>query len=270
MCYDISYNLTLDSIEEYFGNIIFDDPQIEISFTPMDHMQGVAVFPKHPIVYESREDGKLHCKLMEWGIIRFFDKKEPALGSRNKMLNIRSERVLNDKSSYWYKIRNRRIIIPLTATFEHRGIIGWKKKVPYLIKPKGENVFGVPGLYSVAEIPDETTGEIIKRWTFGMFTRSANSVMRNIHNDGDNPFRMPLFLPKEMLMEFVSNDLNEQRYAEILNYEMPSEELDYWPVWTIRTGKPRPDDGCKTDYFEWENLPALGQGNPPVNEIQDL
>lgn len=269
MCYDISYQINLDTLEEYFGSLIFDDPQIEMEFVPMDHMQGVALFPKHPIIYQSKDDGKLHCKMMEWGIIRFFEKSEPQMLQRNKWLNIRSERVLTDKSSYWYKIRSKRIIIPLTATFEHRGIVGWKKKVPYLIKPKGHKIFGVPGLYSVAEIPDKTTGELVKRWTFGMFTRAANSVMRDIHNDGDNPFRMPLFLPKDMLMELVSDDLTDERYAEILSYEMPSEDLEYFPVWTIRTAKPRPDGGCKTDRFDWENLPPLGEGNPPPKLVAE-
>ena len=67
MCYDISYKITLESMDEYFGGLVYDDPQIEIEFMPADHMQGVALFAKHPIVFENREDSKLHCKMMEWG-----------------------------------------------------------------------------------------------------------------------------------------------------------------------------------------------------------
>lgn len=267
MCYDIAYMITLESIEDYFGDLIFDDPQISIDFTPMEHMQGVAVFGKHPIIYQNRDDGKLHCKLMEWGIIPYYEKEEPAMMNRNKMLNIRAERVLDDPKSYWYKIRNRRCIIPLSHAYEHRAIAGWKKKVPYAIRPsekmrqKGEGMFGLPGLYSVAEIADKNTGELVRRWTFGMITRAANSLMRNIHNDGENAFRMPLFLPYDMLMEFVSNDLSESRYREIIGYEIPSEELEYWPVWTLRTSKARPDEKCKYEPFEWEGLVELGMGN---------
>jgi hypothetical protein len=66
-----------------------------------------------------------------------------------------------------------------------------------------------------------------------------------------------------MLMEFVSNNLTDDRYRQILAYEMPPEALDYWPVWTIRTSKPRPDGKDKTEYFEWPKLPPLGEGNPP-------
>ena len=56
--------------------------------------------------------------------------------NRNKMLNIRSERILDDPKSYWNKIRNRRCIIPVSLTYEHRAIVGWKKKVPYAVRPK--------------------------------------------------------------------------------------------------------------------------------------
>ncbi|WP_346238492.1 SOS response-associated peptidase family protein [Niabella insulamsoli] len=98
--------------------------------------------------------------------------------------------------------------------------------------------------------------------TFGMITRAANEVMRHIHNSGENTNRMPLFLPFELSKEFLSEDLTPERYAEILNYEMPSEELDYHPVFTIRTAKMRPDGAPKDSYWEWEKLPALGEANP--------
>ena len=270
MCYDISYKITLESMDEYFGGLVWDDPQIEIEFMPTDHMQGVALFAKHPIVYENREDNKLHCKMMEWGILRFFEKTEPAPMNRNKMLNIRSERILDDPKSYWNKIRNRRCAIPISLTYEHRAIVGWKKKVPYAIRPKDQTIFALPGLYSVAEIVDQKTGELVKRWTFGMITRKANALMVNIHNDGENRHRMPLFLPPDMLKEFLSNNLTEERYRQLLAFEMPPEELDYWPVYTIRSSKPRPDGLDKTAYYEWPKLPPLGEGNPPMLEEMEM
>jgi hypothetical protein len=38
MCYDISYKITLDSIEEYFGGMLEIDPQIDIDFTTSIHI----------------------------------------------------------------------------------------------------------------------------------------------------------------------------------------------------------------------------------------
>ncbi len=261
MCYDISFTVDIRVLSDYFPDLVFDS-QIDLEFGPIDHIQGVGVFGKHPIFYINRDDRRLHCRLMEWGIIEHYVDMEPHPTYRNKFVNIRSERVLDDKRSYWYKIRNRRCLIPVTGIYEHRGIKGWKKKVPYWVKPADQPMFFLPGLYSVTEIADRTTGEVVKRWTFGLITRAANSVMRNIHNDGDNRGRMPLFLPYEISKEFISESLTEQRYKEILAYEMPSEELDYHPVFTIRTPKLRADNKPKTAFWEWEKLPELGEMNP--------
>jgi putative SOS response-associated peptidase YedK len=179
------------------------------------------------------------------------------------MLNIRSERVLDDPKSYWYKIRNRRCLMPVTGIYEHREVKGWKKKVPYLVKPLDQQkVFFLPGLYSVAELPDKETGEIFTRHTFALMTRPANSLMRNIHNSGDNRHRMPLFLPFEMSRAFLSEDLTPDDYKEILSYEMKSEELYCHPVYTIRTPQLRADGKSKHEHWPWEKLPALGELNP--------
>ncbi len=194
---------------------------------------------------------------MEWGVIPYYEKDEKAfLPKRATMLNIRSERILDDKSSYWYKIRNKRCLIPVTGTFEHREVKGWKKKVPYFIKPGGEKMFFLPGLYSMAELPDRD-GVIQQRYTVGMITRAANSIMAKIHNSGTNSHRMPLYLPFERALGWVNKELSEKEYRDIIGYEFPSNELDYYTVNTIRSTKPRPDGKPKTASFEWKDLPAL-------------
>ena len=75
---------------------------------------------------------------------------------------------------------------------------------------------------------------------------------------------MPLSLPFNLAQAFVQNDLSEGLYREILQHEMQSEDLEYYPVYTIRLPKPRPDGKGKCEYFEWENLPPLGVGNPVI------
>ncbi len=260
MCYDVSFTVKLEEINDYFPGIIMD-PQINLEFQ-QSHIMGTAVFPDHPIVFLNKEDNLFHCKLMSWSCIEFYAKEMPDMKKRNGMLNIRSERILDDPKSYWYKIRNRRCLIPLSGTFEHRAVKGLKKKVPYLVKPKDQSLFFLPGLYSVVEIPDKTTGEIIKYWTFGLITTRANDLMRTIHNSGDNPFRMPLFLSFDLSKEFISADLSESRYREILGYQMPSEDLYYHTTDTIRTSKLRADNKEKHEPFIWPNLPPLGEMNP--------
>ncbi len=43
---------------------------------------------------------------------------------------------------------------------------------------------------------------------------------------------------------------------------MPSDELEYFPVYSIRTPKLRPDNKHKNEYYEWEKLPELGVLDP--------
>ena len=48
------------------------------------------------------------------------------------------------------------------------------------------------------------------------------------------------------------------KLKEFTSYEIPSEDLEYWPIWTIRTSKERPDGKMKGEPYEWPNLPPLG------------
>lgn len=261
MCYDIAFTVKLPELSDYFPGLVFDD-QITIDPAAAIHIIGHS-YGNHPIIYRHREDQLPHCRLMEWGCIPFYVKDENKfLRQRATMLNARSERVLDDDKSYWHKIRQRRCLIPVTGIYEHRAIKGWKKKVPYYITLKDQPLFFLPGLYSVTELPDLATGELIKRYTYTLITRPANDLMKQIHNDGDNRWRMPLFLPFELSREWLGDELPEDRYKHILGYEMPPEAMNYHPVFTIRSPKGRPDDKPKNDYWEWEKLPALGEANP--------
>ena len=293
MCYDLSFKTSLQSIHDIFPGIIQDD-QFQIHPEKSAHIVAHA-FEEHPIIMRNREDGLLHLKLMEWGCIPFYTKDEAAfMKQRIMMLNARSERILGDTTSYWFKIRNRRCLIPVTGIFEHRKVSGITKKVPYFIYQKTNNTdpsnpnqqnlsnsksdlssqtqpnpstdsnlqnqpspFFLPGLYSVAELPNLQTGELEKRWTFTLITRAANSLMQQIHNDGENKWRMPLFLPNDLCNQWLEPELSNESLQSILNYELPATELDCWPVYTIRSSKPRPDGLSKTEPFVWEGLPAL-------------
>lgn len=261
MCYDISFTVAIKELADYFPNLVFDS-QLQLDLEAAVHIMGHA-YGEHPIIYRNRDDGALHCRLMEWGCIPYYIKDEEAFArQRASMLNARSERILDDPKSYWYKIRNRRCLIPVSGIYEHRSIRGWKKKVPYFIQLKGQPLFCLPGLYSVAELVDKTTGELVKHFTYTLITRGANKVMSQIHNSGDNQGRMPLFLNPNLAEQWLSEELTPEAYQEILGYEMPSEALAWHTVYTIRSGKTRPDNLAKNAFFEWEKLPELGEMNP--------
>lgn len=260
MCYDISFTVKVKELAAYFPDL---EPaaQLDLDFDGM-HIMGHS-FNTHPIIYWDREDRRRALRPMEWGVIPFYVKDEKNfLRQRASMLNTRSERILGDEKSYWFKIRNRRCLIPVTGIYEHRAVKGWKKKVPYFISLQDEPLFFLPGLYSVADLPDLESGEMLKRWTFSLITRNGNELMRKIHNDGDNRGRMPLFLLPDMAKDFLDEELSVERYQEILEYEMPEDKMMAIPVYTIRSAKERPDGKAKNQYWEWEKLPEPGTGDP--------
>jgi hypothetical protein len=96
--------------------------------------------------------------------------------------------------------------------------------------------------------------------TRSSFRRMAgiNEVMRFIHNGGTNAFRMPLFFTAEMELQWLDGRLTDKQMAQMLQYEMQSEKLEYWPVYSIRTTKLRPDNKNKTEPYQWPGLPSPG------------
>lgn len=255
MCYDISFTVAMKKLSDYFPELQYEG-QINFEFQPV-HVMGHS-YATHPIIYWNRELELLQCRLMEWGVIPYYIKSEIEFaGRRASMLNIRSERILDDAKSYWYKIRHRRCLVPVTGIYEHRVVEGWKKKVPYFIEIKDQPVFFLPGLYSVAELPGRESGEMEKVFSYAIITRAANSLMQQIHNGGDNAGRMPLFLPLDLSKKWLSEDLADNEYRELLEYEMQSGNLAYRPVATIRSPKQREDGKAKNEYYEWPGLPAV-------------
>jgi len=256
MCYDISFTVNIKQLSDYFPDLVHDE-QLKIDFDRSVHIIGHE-YGEHPIIFRNREDNKLHMKLMEWGCIPFYVKDEQGFAKqRTTMLNARAERVMGDRSSYWYKIRNRRCLIPVSAFYEHREVPGIKNKIPYHISFKNEELFFLPGLYSVAELADKQTGELKKRWTFTIITTEANSLMKQIHNSGTNKERMPLMVPFEMAKQWLDENDDEAILNSILDHKVSSEDLKYKTVFSIRTRKERPDGLPKNEIYNWEGVDEL-------------
>jgi putative SOS response-associated peptidase YedK len=254
MCYDISFSTTIELVTQYIPHLVVD-PQLSMDYDLNLHTQAQA-YRKYPVVIFDSAQYKL--KPFEWGVIAdYMNTPEKIKAMRNSMCNARSEKIVEDRKSYWHRIRRKRCLIPITGFYEHREVKGFKNKIPYLIELKDRELFCIPGLYHYPNKADVETGEITG--TFTLVTRAANPVMAQIHNSGDQANRMPLMLPKELETKWLLPDLTDEEMQEILSYEMPAEALDYKPVYTIRTTKERPDGKGKLDAYEWPNLPPLGQ-----------
>jgi putative SOS response-associated peptidase YedK len=253
MCLDISFYSALQLIDDYFPNLTHDgeivfDLDIGMHFMALGHSR----YPV--IVFENQQ---YHRKYFEWGIIaEYMDTPEKIKAMRKSMVNARSEKILEDRRSFWNRIRGKRCLIPVTGIYEHREIKGWKNKVPYHVRLKDRSMFCIPGLYHHnLKRADPETGEV--RGTFTLITRAANPVMRQIHNSGDNAFRMPLFLPKEMELEWLQPNLTDEGIARILAYEMPAGHIVFDPVFSIRSRTPRPDGQPKNIPFPYADLPPI-------------
>lgn len=202
-----------------------------ISFEPTYHRVAQA-FGKWPVVIN--EDG-LKIKLFEWGLIAdYMNTPEKIKEYRSSMANARSEKIINDKRSVWHRIRKNRCLVFTTGFFEHRDI-GMKKKLPYFIKVKDENIFCLAGLYNYSPLPDLETGEAIG--TFSVITRPGNPLLVKIHNDGPTSHRMPLILTKQLAVKWLKEDLSDEELESIIGFEYPETDLEAWPVNTIRTRK---------------------------------
>jgi putative SOS response-associated peptidase YedK len=154
----------------------------------------------------------------------------------------------------------------VTGIYEHREVKGWKNKIPYYVGLRDRAMFCIPGLYhyNTKAPSDPETGEV--QGMFTAITRAANGVMRQIHNSGDNAYRMPLFLPRELEFRWLDPALSEEGMAEILSYVMPEDQMVYNTVYSIRGRTPRPDGLAKCEVFEYAGLPPLGNDDGEVQK----
>jgi putative SOS response-associated peptidase YedK len=263
MCLDISFYNRLPLLNEYFPKLVNEsgedlDPDTGMHFMALGHN-------RYPVIVSEKD--AWHLKNFEWGIIaEYMDTPEKIKAMRRSMVNARSEKILDDKRSFWHRIRKTRCLIPVTGIYEHREIKGWKNKIPYHIRLKNREMFCIPGLYhfNTKTPSDPETGEM--RGMFTLITRAANPVMRQIHNSGDNAFRMPLFLPKEMELEWLRRDLGDAEIGKLLFYEMPADQLVYDPVYSIRGRTPRPDGLPKCAPYLHADLPPLGNDDGQIQK----
>jgi len=260
MCYDVSLHSDIEITKKAFPQIKDRRKDAGSNYPNMEHITSFA-FPKYPVIINN--DGEIQLVDMQWSVDPFFEKDPKARAfKRTKMANARSERVIEDKRSMWYRLRQNHCLIPLSGTYEHREIIGWDIKVPYYIWLEGREGFHVPGLYQIREGIDEDGNEI-NEGSFTMLTRPANDVMKEIHNSGEFKHRMPLFLTPELEQYWLSNNLTDDNRKAVFEFELPSENLEYRTVYSVRGRKPRPDGKHKYDLWTYENLPSLGDDEAP-------
>lgn len=250
MCYDISLIATLEKIQHYFPNLDWYE-EIEHNITMSAHIMGHG-FPLLPVIYKNRQSNSICGRLMEWGCIpHYINDEEGFKIKRNSMLNARSERMLTDKTSYWYKIRNRRCLLPVTGIYEHHQAKGMKKKIPFWIGLQEQSIFFLAGLYSVAQLGDKQSGEMTSRFSFSILTQTASTEYGQIHNGGKHAGRMPLFLHKHQWNEWLRDDTNLDELEQLVEQSNKEPNIVYHSVFTIRGKSERPDGLTADAPYDW-------------------
>lgn len=164
-------------------------------------------YPEYPIITKDEE-----IQVFKWGLIPFWTKDEQDAEKVRKMtFNARSESLF-DKPSFREPIKRRRCIVPSTGFFDWRHED--KKKIPFFISVKNEDIFSMAGIYDVWN--DKVTGEILH--TFSIITTQANPLMSYIHNTN---MRMPAILSKANEEKWLNPNLDE---TEIKSLLMPFDE----------------------------------------------
>lgn len=287
MCLDISFkiDLTEDSLYDYLPHLKID-PQISFFDENNSHIQAHDR-PRTRIVHTNTE-GEPYLTLMRWGVLREYMFKDVLSFKKYgfNSFNARAENILETKSS-WYLIRQNRCLIDIPGIYEHRKVTGWKNKVPYFIRLKSRKRLLIPALYSYVQLSEkdlerikaindkymlEAVNKVINletgvvTGTYAMITTAANELMCQIHNDGPNKHRMPLFMEPEMAVKWIDPSLTDNDLRELLSFQIDSAELEAWPVFTIRSNKERTDAKEKYEYYEWPGIPELGNDEPPPKQ----
>lgn len=226
MCRDRAYNATKKEHVVRFG--LEDDDFYSLSYNQIAGQAGLPI-----VVYDSVEDRNTSVDAV-WGLVPQWSKSIPeGLRDANRYVNAKVE---NLEDSRMYKpllIAGQRCLIPCTHYFEHHWVDGGKVKVPFAVRKKDDQIFTIPGLYSIWT--SHGSADLIVSYT--MLTTNANSLMAKVHNGGDHPGRMPLAIEREHEKTWLDPNASAKDIEAVLQYRIPASELDAWPVHPIRGKK---------------------------------
>jgi putative SOS response-associated peptidase YedK len=170
-------------------------------YTPIENANGFA-HPKMPIVTSNKPTS---IQLFNWGLIPSWANSEKANEIQKSTLNAKAE-TLFDLPSFKESTTSRCLV--LAESFYEWRTEG-KRKIPYQIFVKDQEVFAMGGLYNIWT--DPKTG-IVKN-TFTIVTVPANDMMAYIHNSKQ---RMPLIIPQNMELEWLKTSQTQPQIASMM------------------------------------------------------
>jgi putative SOS response-associated peptidase YedK len=172
--------------------------------------------------------------LLRWGLVPFFARGVPPKFST---INARLETVETAASYRGAWQRAQRCIQVAAGFYEwHVGSDG--RKQPFFIHLSDREIFGFAGLWDRSFKSDGTVIESCSH-----ITMPGNALMRDIHNAGNHPHRMPAILREEDHEAWLSGTADEAR--EVL-VQYPADLMVAYAV-SPRVNKPENDDPALID-----------------------
>ncbi len=179
-------------------------------------------------------DGEAEGLMMRWGLVPFWARGVPPKFS---CINATMEKL--DTAASWrgpWK-RGQRCILPAAGFYEwHLETNG--SKSPWFIHLADREVFGFAGIWDRSI---NAAGEASE--SCAIITMPGNELMRDIHNTGANPYRMPAILAEADQEAWLGGSAQE---AHALLRPYPAELMVAWRVST-RVNSPRNDDPSLTE-----------------------
>jgi putative SOS response-associated peptidase YedK len=163
------------------------------------------VAPTQPVpIVRLAKEGDREGVMMRWGLIPFFARGVPP---KYSTINARVETVESAPSYRGPWQRGQRCIQVAAGFYEwHLSVDGRKR--PYFIQVSDQEVFGFAGLWDRSFTADGTAIESCVHVTL-----PANPLLKDIHNTGKNPHRMPAILRKEDHEAWLGGTADEARAA---------------------------------------------------------
>ena len=180
------------SIEREF-NLVHQEWQFPPSFN-------VAPTQAVPILREV--EGERRVSRVRWGLIPFFAKGEPP---KYSTINARIETV-ETAASYRGSWRRAQRCLQIATGFYEWHLDGQGRKAPYYIHLSDQPIFAFAGLWDRSIKAEGTAIESCVH-----ITMPANDLMKEIHNTGNNPHRMPAILRREDHEAWLTGSLDEAR-----------------------------------------------------------
>jgi putative SOS response-associated peptidase YedK len=167
--------------------------------------------------------------MLRWGLIPFFAK---ALAPKYSTINAALEKL--ETGPVWRGPWNRgqRCILPAAGFYEwHLDESG--RKQPFFIHLADREAFGFAGLWDRSTGSDGTAVE-----SCAIITMPGNDLLRQVHNTGNNPYRMPAILAEADHDAWLHGGTAQAREA-LRQY--PADLMVAYPVST-RVNSPRNND----------------------------